>query len=91
MNSPLLKDKLNTWLRATKILSGEAFNTLAKTKSKPALSLFFNFSLILEISEGHVGQTFIEGKEGMLKYSEKIVLLEGRVLTSFLAEVVNDC
>ena len=87
MNSPLLKDKLNTWLRATKILSGEAFNTLVGTKSKPPLSWFFNFSIILEISEGHVGQTYIEGKEGTLKYSEKIVLLEGRVSTSFLAAV----
>ena len=87
MNSPLLKDKLNTWLRATKILSGDAFNTLVGTKSKPALSLFFNFSIVLEISEGHVGQTYNDGKEGTLKYSEKIVLLEGRVSTSFLAAV----
>ena len=89
MNSPLLKDKLNTWLRATKMLSGEAFNILVGTKFKPALSLFFNFSIILEISEGHVGQTYTEGKEGMLKYSEKIVLLEGRVSTSFLAAVAK--
>ena len=66
MNSPLLKDKLNTWLRATKILSGEAFNTLLGTKSKPALSLFFNFSIILEIFEGHVGQTYIEARKGRL-------------------------
>ena len=66
MNSLLLRDQLNTWLRATKILSGEAFNTLIGTKSKPALSLFFNFSIILEISEGHVGQTYIEDKEGTL-------------------------
>ena len=41
MNSPLLKDKLNTWLRAAKILYGEAFGTLVGTKSKTALSLFF--------------------------------------------------
>ena len=87
MNLPLLKDKLNTWLRATRILSGETFNTLVGTKSKPALGLFLNFSIILEISEGHVGQTYIEGKEEMLKYSEKIVLLVGRVSTSFLAAV----
>ena len=86
MNSSLLKDKLNTWLRATKILSGEAFNTLVGTKSKPALSMFFNFSIILEISKEHVGQTYIEGKKGTL-YSKKIVLLEGRVSTSFLAAV----
>ena len=46
MNLPLLKDKLNTRLRATKILSGEAFNTLVGTKSKPALILFFNLSFI---------------------------------------------
>ena len=87
MNSPLLKDKLNIWLRATKILSGKAFNTLVGTKSKPALSLYFNFCIILEISEGHVGQTCIAGKEGTLKYSEKVVLLERRVSTSFLAAV----
>ena len=85
MNSPLLKDKLNTWLRATRILSGEAVNTLVGTKSKPALSVFFNYSIILEISEGHVGQTYIEGKEGTLKHSEKIVLLVGRVSTSFFS------
>ena len=58
-------------------MSGEAFNTLVGTKSKPAYGLFFNFSIILEISERHVGQTYIEGKEGTLKYSEKIVLLRG--------------
>ena len=47
MNSPLRKDKLNTWLRANKILSGEAFNTLVGTKSKPEHRLFFNFGIIL--------------------------------------------
>ena len=85
MNSPLLKEKLNIWLRATKILFGEDFNTLVRTTSIPALSLFFILGKILEISEGHVGQTYFEGKEGTLKYSEKVVSLEGRELTSFFS------
>ena len=86
MNSPLLEDKLNTWPRATKILSGEAFNTLVGTKNQP-LVFFFIFGKILEISEVHVGQTYIEGKEGTLKYSEEVVLLDGRESTSFLATI----
>ena len=91
MNLPLPKDKLNTWLRATKILPGEAFNILVGNKFNPALSLLLIFSKILKISEGHVGQTYIEGKKGTLKCLEKVVLLEGRVSTSFLATVENDC
>ena len=78
MNLPLLKNKLNTWLRATKIF-------LVGTRSIPALILFFISSKMVEISEQQVGQTYIEGKEGTLKYSEKVVLLEGRESTSFLA------
>ena len=38
MNSPLLKDKLNTWLRATKILSGEAFGSFCLEKLLEALA-----------------------------------------------------
>ena len=83
MNSHLFKDKLNTWLKASKILFEDDFNILVGNKSIPALSLFFIFSKILEISEEHVGQTYIEGKEGALKYSEKVVSLEGRESTSF--------
>ena len=87
MNSPLVKDKSNTWPRATKLFLGEDFNALVGTRSIPAHSLFFIFSKILEISAGHVGQTTIEGKEGTLKFSEKVVSLEGRDSTSFLATV----
>ena len=71
MNSPLLKDYLNTWLRATKILSGEAFNTLVGTKSKPALSLFFNFSKILEISEGHEAKHTLRARKGRLNIQRR--------------------
>ena len=67
MNPPLLKDKLNTWLRATKILSDKDFNILVGTRSIPALSLFFILSKMLEVFKRQVGQTYIEGKKGTLK------------------------
>ena len=40
MNCLLVKDKLNTWLRAPKIWYGKDFNTLVGTRSIPALVCF---------------------------------------------------
>ena len=77
VNSPLLKDKLNSWPRAAKIFSEKDFTTVVGTRSIPALGLFFILSKILEIFEVHVGQTCIESKERTLKYSKKVVLMEG--------------